>query len=427
GLVNGRVLQPDGVDEVDSVYPRLIGYHKIRGSSSKWRKTVGVQAIGHPHLQFASLLPLTAGLADMLGERHPIIIEYVCPPSSSRQDLVITAASVTGSVAIGATPFISFAADPATMLERHKGTVLVLDDPALAFAAETTAKSQSILIDVVRSFASSGKGPTACLIVGTKALADWAGCHTETAALLQDQVITIVIDEERPFGIYQSAGDGGVALASAEFQDAASNAHGALYQDFMQKLVQSCSDGEPELRAVIERRIRAFLVWANSDPNNQIAAQQARVFGLIYATGWLAKKHQILPLEWQVTKVVARVFRSRLRKGISPKSVPEIISDIASARSTLRLDSAVPPTLAQIEGENAFIRGVGLKRKLFIRQTAISEFPELHARIHESATKKHMVSPDPISSKQRLGAQGLTRVYAFRAPDVAVEQEPEDV
>lgn len=153
-----------------------------------------------------------------------------------------------------------------------------------------------------------------------------------------------------------------------------------------------------------------------ADLNDRTAMRDAQFFGLVYATGYHARRIGVLPADWRVGRAIAQCYRRHLVRAGVTRSAQEIVGEIAVAETTIRLDTDPTPSREVIESSHAYVRGEGARQKVFVRQTSIEQFPELHRILYQEATKALLLKPDPVSSRQRLGEVGLTRVYAFTAP-----------
>ena len=414
GLISGDVLNPGGVEDEGIAYTEHPHLLRVQGSTSRWKQRVGKLLSGQHLLQLASFLPLMAGLREMMGEPGSVVIEILCPAAGNREDVTAVAASVQG-IMNAPIPFEAFVNEPQEVVRQYRGALLLLGDPGRALAADAPARRETAVLQAVRSWASSSGVPSACVFPTTKALADWAGTTSETAKFIAEQVITLQVDETNPFGVYQSASDGGTAALSTSINTAARRVYGAPYRGFMMRIVQRCYDDEERFRRDVESRIDAFVRFANVDLHDSIASREARSFGYIYAAAKIAQRERLLPAKWKISRIIARSFKMKQMRTTSPREIGEIIDKIASAPTTLRLDAEIEPSMEEIEAHHAFVRYKGQRRKLYVRQTSINLFPEFRARIYESDTKGLLISPDPIASKQRLGRTGLKRVYAFKA------------
>jgi hypothetical protein len=120
----------------------------------------------------------------------------------------------------------------------------------------------------------------------SEALAGFAPDVAEAAA---QRLITIP-GEVSEFGIFDRL-PSGIANSSElvqRLESATDQFFGTPIRAFLMHFQPERRDNEARLRAVIERRIRLFLKLAAVDLNHGPSVRVARIFGLIYAAGWLA-------------------------------------------------------------------------------------------------------------------------------------------
>ncbi|MGI4732995.1 MAG: DUF927 domain-containing protein [Janthinobacterium lividum] len=216
GLLNADIINPKRAAKVSAGYPAVPGKHALAGNRSAWQEGVGELVHGHELPMFAAMLALTSAVSEMLSIGEPTLVQIVGRPGSGRSDMLHVAASVSGSFLRGPLPFYEFLADPASIISDARGDILMVGDPCLAFSADPPARRQTATLALLRAWLGSRAGARVCLFSGDRPLAEWAEVDSEVYDLASRHVITLRIDESRPFGAFNNMDDDGAfALASS--------------------------------------------------------------------------------------------------------------------------------------------------------------------------------------------------------------------
>ncbi len=180
-----------------------------------------------------------------------------------------------------------------------------------------------------------------------------------TNAAAADRLITIKLDERRPFGTFDFLPEGIVDATqfAGQLNAAIGKYYGRPIRRFIKHLVKAQVADDKALRASISRWTDKFIAAVGADRNDGSATRGAEAFGIVYAAGELAKGCGVLPSKLDCLEASMSVYHIHL--ACSGKAVlTDVLRELAAGEGAINLADRKLPKISdkQLHSVSSFIR-----------------------------------------------------------------------
>lgn len=335
-LPDGTVVSPPGAG------PSYLAIEKQRnkcsssGNFKKWKSDVASLLKDQPFATFILMFAFVAPLLSLSDRVGNIGFEIVGAKGTGKSTLQFLTSSIFGGVDQSTEGHYWVTLDTTynaleDAMKLHSDLALIMDEANL-LAADASGKVRSEIFKALAFKLGSGSVKARLgsrvendyrlgfLISSNEPLASLLNQSTEGARAAADRLITLRIDEGRPFGVFDELPCGyssGSEFAQALMR-AARRHHGLAIRRFLAALVRHRSESEVDVKKRIRRHVTKFQNRVDADFNDGSAVRVAEAFGLVYAAGKLAQHYGVLP------------------KTLNPKAAATFCYDLHRTHSTSR-------------------------------------------------------------------------------------------
>lgn len=355
-LPSGKIFQPKGHPDGVVLFKRLPQKCAQAGSLKGWLKAVAKPLVHQRIPTFVLMVAFTGPLLDLVNRDGNFGFELVGAKGKGKSTLQMLMASIFGRGHLSAKgQFLMTCRATLNGLEAamrtHAHMSLILEDASLFAPSRSKQGRAADFSDFAHSlYAGRTKArfdspEQECfrftyLLSSNERLADVLEGHSATVSEAAcDRLITIPIDADRPFGVFDSIS--ARFKGSAELARALVNAiemhHGRAFPRFVENLVRARHKNEASLRAKIERYVRAFQEAVGVDPNDGSAQRVTGAFGLVYAAGMLAKAYGALPSSFKCMKACKATYVMHMSAG-KPRPFRDRLISVSRRPDVVNLD-----------------------------------------------------------------------------------------
>ncbi len=216
-----------------------------------------------------------------------------------------------------------------------------------------------------------------------------------TNAAAADRLITLKLDERRPYGTFdflpKGVGDG-TQLAS-RLKAAIAENYGRPIRGFVKRLVKARVADEKALRKSISSWTNKFVAAVGADRNDGSATRVAEAFGIVYAAGELAKQYRVLPAKLHCLEAAISTYRLHLAS-TGKAILTDVLQELAAAGGVIKLDKGKLPKIpdAQLHADAIFIhKGKRGRNELLIHPYALAALRDDHEWIIAQARSQGLL------------------------------------
>ena len=425
---NGEVFaMPDGsVIDADDRHDWIIAYDTCAfdpgGSLKKWQKGIVDRLEGQLLAQFWVLTAFVPPILRLAERRENVAFELVGPPATGKTTLQLVACSAIGGTGFGnSRPFwveaAELAINPANALE-HRSDLPMIIEGSDQQSAHTASRQRQSNAHALRETLAEGR---VLDDLGNPQVHRVGVTHTGNTPLAtaygmkdSDRLITLMIAEDRPFGVFDRLPEETPSIPKlvAQLQHTAANHYGHAFRLFVEKLVQDRAADEKDLRRSINRSVAKFIQEIQLDDITGSRYRMAEAFGLVFAAGHLARKYGVLPKgKWQIGPAVAEAFRIGQTRNLWTSTVPERLRLAESDDRVVPYDPKAP----RPEGAVAMLKVKKDSRELIIpRKFANQLFPDWDLLRQSQDFRNRLVRDgNHLDTKRKIGGE-LKRVFVLR-------------
>lgn len=285
---------------------------KRKGSLDGWKINVADLLVGQHLLSFLTMAAFASPILALTNRTQNIGFELVGKGGSGKSTAQYVMASVFGSALnLDGTDFwISFNKTIAAIdaLAPSYNHLPMIFDEANLIAGGGTSKERGEFRALVFKLAEGATKVTAHNPVQRTFRTVWMTSANEplssliadgdasTNAAAGDRLITLAMNDSAPYGTFTRIPDGTTPFELAgTIRQGIKDNYGTAGPAFLKALVSARVVNETALRARIKRDVDKFKNAVGTDPNDGSASRVAEAFGIVYASGMLAKAYGVLP------------------------------------------------------------------------------------------------------------------------------------
>lgn len=313
------------------------------GTLQSWNLDVGAKVMKHDFPSFIIMLTLAAPVAGLLPMFDTYPVEAVLD-SEHQSWLISTLVGCVNGRPRNSHHFPQFNVASALrddrLLSPYADLLSVLTNSNLALHQLTPAKRASFISDLFDLTGSGGTphaaGSRIHLFVNPKPLAEMVGAENDLGREVAARLISLNFKEARLNGMFESSAGGPSANALAdELQNAAHNNHGALLHHFLNKLTKTYGSNTNDLALYIDKHTRVFDIQC-AKQNLFISFRDLKFFGLVYATGKLAKSWKLLPPGFRPGHSTLNVYK-KMRASAQQNDPVKTLKELLAHESAMHL------------------------------------------------------------------------------------------
>jgi hypothetical protein len=329
-LPNGTVYGHQGRRSMPVAYRPHPKGTSTAGSLKKWRKLVAKRLTSQPIPMISIMAMFAPPIMRLVGRQENFGFELVGPRGAGKSTLHKVAASVVGPIgqaeqhtSIMSAQHIMSSCDE--VMRQHSDMPIVADGfDALPVDGRPSSlgKMHSILVTkLVHGIPGTkiGQSPQECHKLGFS----YSGNAPLGQVLNQPQsdgLITILVDGERPYGVFEDVpvdlGNG--ASFAHELVGAAEANCGWAFDTFVRRLVQEHGADAGKLSRRLQGWVDQFIDKAKVDRNDGRLFRNAEAFGIVYAAGRLAQEYKVLPKSWEPGPAAMAIYEAQRFESLSP-------------------------------------------------------------------------------------------------------------
>ena len=397
-LASGGVFKPACHPDAEVLFDPCPEKFAKAGKFKKWLKEVAKPFSGQPLPTFVLMAAFTGPLLELVGRDGNFGFELVGAKGKGKSTLQMVMASALGRGHQSAKGqyWLTCRATVNGLeaaMRTHSDAALILDDASL-FASGKSGKARSAEFNDFVFSLYSGHSKVRFgtprqesfrfnyMLSSNERLADnLDGSRATVSEAACDRLITIPIDADRPYGVFDLVP--AEFKGSAEFARSLVNAiekhHGHAFRRFVKRLVQARHDDETGLRDKLKGFVRAFQDRVGVDPNDGSSQRVTGAFGLVYAAGMLAKDYGALPRSFKCMAACKAVYKLHLTAG-KPRPFRDRLVSLSRHPDVIDLDktSLTKMSKKQLTKPAAFLRTnrSGEREVLLVRKALMRAFPD---------------------------------------------------
>ena len=435
-LPDGTVIGPGKKAKALFEYSSHVG---AQGTLAEWQNGVAKLLVNQKILSFLVMTMFAPSILHLTDRADNFGFEIVGKGGCGKSSALRIMASCCGPAKRndGSNYWTSFNATMAGIertLPRYKDLPLLLDEANLSVGSRASgaigeyrqlifklsdghskATHYSPRQDAYRTiYVTTANEPIASLI---------AGGNAETNSAAGDRLITLMIDDRRPFGTFDFLpnGFGNAKQLAAQLEDGISNFYGTPIRHFLMRLGKVRSSDQKALRIEISNSVQKFVKAVGTDLNNGSAVRVAEAFGIVYAAGKLAKNHGVLPQGFKCLQAAKAAYQLHISG--SGTSLPDVLNQIAQAPGVYQLDRKSLPEITDKEFHSSAVfvgRGKRGRTELMMRKDVLKRLRKDHKLILTQADAMGILLRDKshydVQRKVRHGKKS-ERVCVFIISD----------
>ena len=408
-----------------------------KGDGKAWMREVMKPLVGQRIPTFAMCFSFMPPLLALSSRSTNVMFEIVSKPATGKTSTQQFVASVWGSPSRNAgSPYIK-AMDSTVngfeqMMAAHSDLPLVLDEANL-FVSDMSVKARADFFRAIafklfsgavkeRYGAPARKGGyrLGVLISTNDPLSEVLQQNSQAADAAKERLLTVPIANDREFGVFDRLPEGFSSSGElvTTLTKAADENFGHAGRRFIERLVEARHADEEGLKKIIADYVSAFREKVGANPNDGSENRISEAFGLVYASGELAKKYQCLPKAMDCLEAVS--FAYQLNREHDQRSLPfqSRLQSLIDSSTTLAWSEQLPNKVAKAQ---VILRRKKGANELWIRPHAINEvFRDWSAIKGTSEVSEylHRESSGAIIFKRSAGKKlAKVKMYVFKLPE----------
>lgn len=406
------------------------------GNLKKWKSKVAVPLTGHSLGSFILMSAFMPPLLDLTERVGNFGFEIVGKKGIGKSTLQYLMSSVLGGVLQGDGGHYWINLDTTInaledVMKGHCDLPIIMDEANL-LAADAPPKLRADIVKALAFKLGSGseKGRLGnstprdyrlgFVISTNEPISSLIGHNSEQARAAADRLITIPIDDAKPFGVfdflpesYSSSGDFAQALVSA-----AGKHHGWAINEFITHLVKERSNDEKKLRKAIKKQVARFRIKAGINSNDGSAIRVADAFGLVYAAGILAQKYGVLPKSLRCGPAALDCYKLHIQQRVGAhQPFKKRLAKLAKDTDVLRFTKKHETRKLKVNQHKAILRKNKNQLELLVMRSKIEQvFPDWQSIKSSREITRMMKRDGKHSTVKRIVAKGAkpVRVYCFK-------------
>ncbi|HUE79589.1 MAG TPA: DUF927 domain-containing protein [Sphingomicrobium sp.] len=437
-LASGEVYSPPGKKGQILFRPAGTLCRKA-GSARRWKREVAGRLVGQHLAAFVLMTAFAAPLLSLTRRVGNFSFEVTGAAGKGKSTLQQILASTAGYPFPSSDGYYGMSLNATangleTEMLKYSDMVMPLEEATLFHAAGSASGRASSLFELVfRSsdgttkarYNDSEQKVVRCIQVlsGNQPLREVLGHgRAKTGVAAADRLITLPIDDDRPYGTFEYLPDG--FASSGELADAIKATieenHGLAIRRYLRLLVTELARDETKLKRSIERWMKQFRRRIGVEGNDGSVARLADAYGLVYAGGLLAKRYGILPPEFQCFAAARHCYRLHLRSVRTLPSFPERLATLVEKAVDLDEQGLLKIRDAELHRAPAYLRtGRSNERELLVTGKALRRaFPDWNDIKHDQDVRAlHVRYKGRPTTKRKLRRNSKFEwVYRFRFP-----------
>ena len=449
GWLAGSFVMPDGtVYSPPGHQPPRLGFTarvsedgRAAVNTGPWRRTIGVLLKGQTLPRFCLAAAFVGPLLELVGSQTNTGFELVGEGGGFKGHLLKLSASVWGPAADKNWKTTSNALEDS--MEECRDCFAAFDEAATFTDGSPAAAGERIRHAVFtlaegKLKARMGRAP----VRGRIRLA-WASASNEslgrslskvgasTAKAAQSRLITLRADGALGAFDHLPSGLKDVSALAVALGQAGTQANGRPARRFVDRLVLARSEDEAGLKRRVGERVAHFLELSGGSSAIGMDHRVRFYFGLVYASGRLAKDYGCLPKGWNMAAICLAAF-DRMATTIEPPTGPALqpLQELLSSLSSVQPESLQTRRFMsdqELDSAPAIKFSQSGRTELLIRTTrGRSDFPNWTAVVDEAVRKSVLVTTAggerQVKRHVRLNPRQKSgdRFYAFDAAKLAL-------
>ena len=436
-LGDGTVFSPHEAEVPVVLFRR--NHHKFaqRGAITKWRRGTAILI----HQPIATFVLFTAFVGPLLRLGHSVVnqgFELADPKGVGKSTLQRLAAAVYGP-ADSPEGFNYWVPANVTVnglegtMAEHRDLSMVIEETNLFAAGETdkarATKFNELVFKLANGtgkrrhedperrrdrylFLTSTNEPLAQLLLGHRVVVSDAA---------SDRLLTIAIEPDRPYGVFDSVLPGQTSGEMAQRLNACvRNNHGLAIRQYLQRLVIDCHERPKRVETELNAAIETFRDKVGVDRNDGSALRVADAFGMVYAAGLFAMRYEAVSLRLDPLRAAMTCYDlNRAAQADSPNLYERLIA-LAEHPHALRIPRKCLPQLidADIDQAPAIVRtGQAGRVELLLTESQLRRaFPVKRLLFEDERVLKIAVAENGRKQTKRKIRKGHDdeRFYCFR-------------
>jgi hypothetical protein len=439
-LVDGTVVSPAHASDPPIAFETDPSKCRLGGSFEGWQTEVlrplKNQSIPLSMLAFA----LAAPLLELSGRSENFGIELVGEPRCGKSICQFLMASMIGGTKNDSQGKYWITGDATldgseSMMRLHSGMVMIINEANL-FYADLSASARGTKLKALAFRLAQGhdkarfqgEKPASyrfIYVISSNAPLATLIPHQDSASAKAalDRLMTLRIDEKRPFKLFDFLPDGfddSEVLANT-LERAAQKHHGHAIRKFLQGLVEARAANPDRLVRRIRRLMAKFRSKAGLEGSGGYNSRIADAFALAYAAGELARRYGVFPEDIRCGQALAKTYALVANTRASELTLDERLRSLALLPGAVDLDCSEMTRMndAEFQAVPVFFRTnrAGERETLAQRRYLDQAVPGWQKLLSEAGVKTvHARDTDRVTIKRKVRKGQIDRMVVLKVP-----------